>query len=101
MSTITTVFTVTFAVTGLSSVLAAVVAKAALNRLHRQDTEEATVSVPTCDFYALNPNLQTNLATAAREITNGQNFIAFSDGLTIEKDSNLNILRVRYPSKKF
>lgn len=76
------------------------VAKAALNRLHRQDTEEATFSVPTCDFYTLNPNLQTNLATAMREITNGQNFIALPDGLTIEKDSNLNILRVRYPSKK-
>lgn len=63
MSTIATVFTVTFALTGLSSLLAAVVAKSALKRLNSSDRAESFDSFSLCDFYELNPNLQNNLAT--------------------------------------
>ena len=63
MSTIATVFTVTFALTGLSSLLAAAVAKSALKRLNKSDRAESPDSFSSCDFYALNPNLQSNLAT--------------------------------------
>lgn len=117
MSTIATVFTVTFAVTGLSSALAAAAATAALRRLHRQEPKATTVSVPACNFYALNPNLQSNLATEAMRsqadmldynynwarsalgMTNRQNTISIPNGWTIEKDADLNILRV-YRSKR-
>lgn len=63
MSTIATVFTVTFALTGLSSLLAAVVAKSALKRLNNPDRAESPDPFSLCDFYELNPNLQNNLAT--------------------------------------
>ncbi len=63
MSTIATVFTVTFALTGLSSLLAAVVAKSALKRLNNSDRAESSYSFSLRDFYELNPNLQNNLAT--------------------------------------
>lgn len=63
MSTIATVFTVTLALTGLSSLLAAAVAKSALKRLNNSDHAESPDSFSSCDFYALNPNLQSNLAT--------------------------------------
>nr|DAG89657.1 MAG TPA: hypothetical protein [Ackermannviridae sp.] len=63
MSTIATVFTVTFALTGLSSLLAAVIAKSALKRLNNSDRAESPYSFSLCDFYELNSNLQSNLAT--------------------------------------
>ena len=63
MSTIATVFTVAFALTGLSSLLAAVVVKSALKRLNNSDRAESPYSFSLCDFYKLNPNLQNNLAT--------------------------------------
>lgn len=63
MSTIATVFTVTLALTGLSSLLAAAVAKYALKRLNNSGHAESPYSFSSCDFYALNPNLQSNLAT--------------------------------------
>lgn len=117
MSPITTVFTATFALTGVSSLLAAVVAKAALNRLNNSDRDEPPTSFPSCDFYALNPNLQSNLAAEAMHsqtgmtnsnynwaksslgITNQQNIISIPNGWTIQKDADLNILRV-YRSKR-
>lgn len=63
MSTIATVFTVTFVLTGLSSLLAAVVVKSALKRLNNSDRAESPYPFSLCDFYELNPNLQNNLAT--------------------------------------
>lgn len=63
MSTIATVFTVIFALTGLSSLLAAVVTKSVLKWLNDSDRAESPYSFSLCDFYELNPNLQNNLAT--------------------------------------
>ncbi len=82
------------------------------------ESEDQPVMIPAGGFYALNPNLQSNLeseckriytqtssnnyqwAKSALGITNQQNLISLPNGWTIEKDADLNILRVYRTKRK-